>query len=87
MERKKRKINFFTRQFCASQNKSGQSQFLPQSTCDLGLSFDWIHQSNRNTYERIETTNSRLQLTKIAQHKYSKDSKKINDRSGELEKR
>jgi len=37
--------------------------------------------------KNLETTNSRLQLTQIAQYKYSKDSKKINDRSGALEKR
>jgi hypothetical protein len=37
--------------------------------------------------ERIEATNSLLELTKIAQYTYSQDSKKINDRSGVLEKR
>jgi hypothetical protein len=37
--------------------------------------------------ERIEISNSILELMKIGQYKYSKDSKKINDRSGALEKR
>jgi hypothetical protein len=30
----------------------------------------------------VENSNSILELMKIAQYKYSKDSKKINDRSG-----
>jgi hypothetical protein len=37
--------------------------------------------------EGIEISNSILEFEKIAQNKYSKDSKKINDRSGSLEKR
>jgi hypothetical protein len=37
--------------------------------------------------ERIEISNSIMEFKKIVQYKYSKDSKKINDRSGALEKR
>jgi hypothetical protein len=37
--------------------------------------------------ERTEIRKSKLDLTKIDQYKYFKDSKKINDRSGSLEKR
>jgi hypothetical protein len=36
----------------------------------------------RKRLERIERSNSKMQLTKYSSIKYSKDSKKINDRSG-----
>ena len=38
----------------------------------------------RKHLERIEISDSILELMKIGQHKYSKDSKKINDRSGRV---
>jgi hypothetical protein len=38
----------------------------------------------RKRLERIERSNSKMQLTKYSSIKCSKDSKKINDRSGKI---